>query len=418
MNTNFELPGSYKKWTWGLIIAGLVALLYGFIFLHPFEYGGHGGEHIGSTRFWASLLLNSVYWLLVVNAAMFLIAVTTMAMGGWQVAMRRVPEAISSVLPLLGGITFIILMIIVWGGHSDIYHWLDKEAMANDPLLSGKKAFLNPVFFTIMSLITIGAWAFLGWKMRAMSLESDKNGPMNYEQGKRWIYKNTVWASLFIVIFTLTVASSTPWLWIMSIDPHWYSTMYSWYTWASTFVAAIALITIYVIFLKNRGQLEYVTEEHLQDLGKFIFAFSIFWTYVWFSQYMLIWYSNQPEETKYFIERIGTATHPGPFRGIFYLNLIINFIFPFLILMKRAPKRNWSLMVFVSVLMLFGHWIDLYQMVMPGTLGKHAEMMPFEFGIAALFIGIIMWSAGRYLSKNPLLAKNHPFMKESIIHQS
>ncbi len=110
--------------------------------------------------------------------------------------------------------------------------------------------------------------------------------------------------SLFTVTFGLTVASTTPWLWLMSIDPHWYSTMYSWYTFASTFVSGLSLIAIFVVYLKNRGQLEYVTEEHLHDLGKFMFAFSVFWTYLWFSQYMLIWYSNQPEETKYFIERI------------------------------------------------------------------------------------------------------------------
>ncbi len=417
MNTTFELPGSYKKWTWGLIIVGLVALLYGLIMLHPFEHG-HGEEHIGSTRFWAVLLQNSVYWLLTVNAAMFLICATTMAMGGWQVALRRVPEAISSVLPVLGSITFIILMILVWGGHSDIYHWVDKTVAASDPVIKGKSGFLNPVFFTVMAVITIGGWALLGRKMRAMSLKIDENGPLTYEQGKRWIWSNTVWASIFMVFFTLTVASSTPWLWLMSIDPHWYSTMYSWYNFASTFVSGLCLITIYVIFLKNRGQLEYVTEEHLQDLGKFIFAFSIFWTYIWFSQYLLIWYSNQPEETKYFIERIGTATHAGPYKGLFFLNLIINFVAPILILMKKSTKRNWSLMVFMSVLLLFGHWIDYYLMVMPGTVGKHAELMPFEFGIAALFIGIIMWSVGRFLTKHPLTPKNHPFLKESVIHQS
>jgi hypothetical protein len=424
MNQQFELTGSYKKWTWGLIAVGVLALLYGFIMFHPFSpvshgaHGEHGGEHTSSTRFWAVLLQNSVYWLLVVNASMFFICVTTMAMGGWQVALRRVPEAISSVVPILGIITFLILMAIVWGGRTDIYHWLDTEAVANDHILKGKSGFLNAKFYTVWSAVTILLWWLLGRKMRSMSLDTDKNGQMDYETGKKWIWKNTVWASLYTVFFGLTVASTIPWIWLMSIDAHWYSTMYSWYTFASTFVAGMSLVALYVIYLKNRGELEYVTEEHLHDVGKFMFAFSVFWTYLWFSQYMLIWYSNQPEETKYFIQRIGTADKAGPYKGIFFLNLILNFLSPLLILMKKGSKRNWTLVSFMAVLIIFGHWIDFYQMVMPGTMKDHAEMMPFEFGIAALFIGIIMWGVGRYLTKNPLTAKNHPFLKESMIHHT
>jgi hypothetical protein len=420
MNNQFELPGSYKKWTWGLIVAGVLALLYGFIMLHPFSAPahGHGGEHSGSTRFWAVLLQNSVYWLLVVNASMFFICVTTMAMGGWQVALRRVPEAISSVVPVLGIITFIVLMAIIWGGRTDIYHWLDKEAVANDKILNGKSGFLNPTFYTIWSAVAIVLWWLLGRKMRSLSLESDKNGPMDYETGKKWIYKNTVWASLYTVFFGLTVASTIPWLWVMSIDAHWYSTMFSWYTFASTFVSGMALVALFIIYLKNQNQLEYVTEEHLHDVGKFMFAFSVFWTYLWFSQYMLIWYSNQPEETKYFVERIGTAERSGPYKGIFFFNLIVNFLCPLLILMKRNAKRNWTLITFMAILIIFGHWIDMYQMVMPGTLGAHAEMMPFEFGIGALFIGVIMWGVGQYLTRHSLLARNHPFLKESMIHHT
>jgi len=417
MDHQFQLPGSYKKWTYGLIGAGLLALLYGFIMFNPFAHAGHG-ENVNSTRFWAVLLQNSVFFLLVVNAAMFFICVTTMAMAGWVVAFRRVSEAISSVVPILGIITFVILMAIVFGGRTDIYHWLDKEAVANDHILNGKKGFLNPMFFSIWSFITIFLWWFLGKKMRSLSLQSDKNGQMDYETGKKWIWNNTVWASLYCVVFTLTVASTIPWLWLMSIDAHWYSTMYSWYTFASTFVSGMSLIALFVIYLKNRGQLEYVTEEHLHDLGKFMFAFSVFWTYLWFSQYMLIWYSNQPEETKYFIERIGTATKPGPYKGIFFFNLIINFLCPLLILMKKGAKRNWTLVTVMAVLIIFGHWIDLFQMVMPGTLHEHFELMPFEFGIACLFIGLIMWGAGRYLTKHSLLAKNHPFLKESMIHHT
>lgn len=417
MSTPFELPGNYKKWTMGLIGAGLIALLYGFIAFHPFEHAGHG-ENVNSTRFWAVLLQNSVFFLLITNASMFFIGVTTLAMGGWQVALKRVPEAISSVVPVLGIITFVILMSIVWGGRTDIFHWIDPELYdVNSPkfdkILNGKKGFLNPVFFTVWSIITIFLWWFIGRKMRSFSIESDKTGPMDYETGKSWINKNILWASLFIVFFGLTVGSTIPWLWIMSIDAHWYSTMFSWYTFASSFVAGMSLIALYVVFLKNRGQLEYVTDEHLHDVGKFMFAFSVFWAYLWFSQYMLIWYANIPEETGYFKIRV-----QGPFRGIFFLNLVLNFVCPFLILMKKSPKRNWTLVTFMAVLIIFGHWIDFWQMVMPGTLGEHAELMPFEFGIALLFVGIIMWRVGIYLSSYPLTAKNHPFLKESIVHHT
>lgn len=417
MNHQFTLPANYKKWTWGFLIIGLLALIYGFIAFDPFAHAGHG-ENVNSTRFWAVLLQNSVYWLLTVNASMFFICVTTMAMGGWQVTLRRVPEAISSVVPILGIITFVILLAIVLGHRTDIYHWLDTDAVANDKILKGKSGFLNPTFFLITSAISIGLWWVLGKKMRTMSLESDKGGTMDYETGKKWVWKNTVWASLFTVTFGLTVASTIPWLWLMSIDAHWYSTMYSWYTFASTFVSGLSLMAIYIIYLKNQGELTYVTDEHLHDVGKFMFAFSIFWAYLWFSQYMLIWYSNQTEETRYFVDRIGTADEKGPYYGIFMFNLVVNFALPLLILMKKTPKRNWTLMTFVAIMIIFGHWIDFYQMVMPGTLHENAQLKPFEFGIPCLFIGVIMWGVGRYISSNSLLAKNNPFLKESMIHHT
>ena len=396
----------------GLIGAGIIALLYGLIMFHPFSHGGHG-EDANSTRFWAVLLQNCTFWLMICNASMFFIGVTTLAMGGWQVALRRVPEAISSVVPVLGIICFLILMAIVWGDRHDIYHWVDAEAVSKDKILNGKKGFLDPVFFSVFSAITLFLWWFLGKKMRQLSLETDNAGHMDYETGDRWIKKNIIYASLFIVVFGLTVGSTIPWLWIMSIDAHWYSTMFSWYTFASTFVAGMSLIALYIVFLKNRGQLEFVTEEHIHDIGKFMFAFSVFWTYLWFSQYMLIWYANIPEETGYFKIRV-----QGPYRGIFFLNLILNFICPLLILMKKSSKRNYTLLTFMAILIIFGHWIDFWQMVMPGALKDKGELMPFEFGIAALFIGIIMWRVGVYLTSHPLTAKNHPFLKESMIHHT
>jgi len=159
-------------------------------------------------------------------------------------------------------------------------------------------------------------------RLRKLSSQADE-AAMNNESGFKFIWKNTVVAALFIVWFALTVASVTPWFWLMSIDPKWYSTMYSWYTFASSFVAGMSLIALFVVYLKNKGYLEYTNEEHLHDIGKFMFAFSIFWTYLWFSQYMLIWYGNIPEETIYFKHRV-----QGPYKGIFFPEHYCKFCLP------------------------------------------------------------------------------------------
>jgi hypothetical protein len=236
---------------------------------------------------------------------------------------------------------------------------------------------------------------------------------MSVEEGKKFQWTNTVWSALFLFVFALTVMSTIPWLWLMSIDAHWYSTMYSWYTFASTFVSGVALIALFVIYLKNKGYLEYTNEEHLHDLGKFMFAFSVFWCYLWFSQYMLIWYSNQPEETKYFEPRV-----EGPYRGIFFLNIIINFIAPLLLLMRRGAKRNYTTMTILAVLIIFGHWLDFFQMVHPANSKDHVPMMLYDMGIGLGFVGLILFIVGGTLSKHPLVPKNHPFFKESVIHHT
>jgi len=401
----FEATPGYKKWTMGLLAVGALALVAGIFFL-AFSKDEHA-----QTRFWAVLLQNSTFFLLITNASMFFICVTTMAMGGWQVAFKRVPEAISTLVPVFSVLALIVFLGIIFGHQHHIYHWLDKEHVEHDPILKGKSGFLNPVFFLGWTVLTLAVWSFVGKKMRDLSNEADE--PMDHETGKAYIKKNTVWASVFLIFFGLTVGSTIPWLWLMSIDTHWYSTMYSWYTFASTFVSGMALVALYVIYLKNNDYLEYTTDEQLHDVGKFMFAFSIFWTYLWYSQFMLIWYANIPEETVYFKPRV-----QGIYKGVFFLNLIVNFLLPFLLLMRRGSKRNYTTMVFVAVLIILGHWVDFYQMVMPGSVGEHFSLGWFEFGILALYAGLIMHFVGKGLASKPLVAVNHPFMKESIIHHT
>lgn len=403
----FNMPGRFRMWALALMGVGVLALVIGL-----FVYGMSSDEHY-ETRFWAGLLYNSVFFLLVVNAAMFFFCATTLAMGGWQMSFRRVTEAVSACVPVLGVITLVILLILILGHKHHIYHWLDKELMESDKLLKGKSAFLNPTFFIVWTVLTIALWIVLGHKMRKLSRELDNNPLPSIEAGRKYIFKNTVWASLFMVWFVLTVMSTIPWLWLMSIDAHWYSTMYSWYTFASSFVTGVAVITLFVVYLKNKGYLELTTDEHLHDLGKFMFAFSIFWTYLWFSQYMLIWYANISEETVYFKHRV-----QGPYRAIFFINLIINFLAPLLILMRRNSKRNYTIVTFMAILLIVGHWIDFYQMVYPGPFKDHVYLGLFEIGIALGFVGLIMFLTGRSLEKHPLIAKNHPFLKESVIHHT
>jgi hypothetical protein len=400
----FETPKRYKNWSLALMAVGVLSIIIGYVLY------GHGEEH--GKRFWATMLQNATYFLLITNAAMFFICATTLAWGGWQLSFRRVTEAISVAVIPLGIVAAIVLIaLIVVDPH--VYHWLHPHG---DVILEKKSGFLNPGFYITWTLLAIGLWIALGYKMRKLSRELDNNPLPNAEAARKYIFKNTVWAALFIVWFALTVMSTIPWFWLMSLDPHWYSTMYSWYTFASTFVAGCALIAIFVTYLKNQGQLPYTNEEHLHDLGKFMFAFTIFWTYLWFSQYMLIWYANIPEETTYFKERVASSNHTGTYSGIFWFSFAINFLAPFLILMRAGSKRNYTTVVFVGIIIIFGHWLDFYQMVHASLFPEHVTLNLFDFGVALGFVGLIMYSTGRSLAKYPLIAKNHPFVKESIIH--
>jgi hypothetical protein len=410
---NFTVTKRYTTISIGLMVLGLIAIIALYIATHG---GGNHSEEEKlhqDARFWASLLQNSVYFLLVVNASMFFICATTLAWGGWQMAFRRVPEAIAACVPVVGVICGGILLAILFSNNHTIYHWADPHHVEIDPALQTKSPFLNKGFFAVWTVLTIVLWSVLGWKMRKLSTNIDNNPLPTVEARRKYIWNNTVWAAVYIVVFALTVMSTIPWLWLMSIDSHWYSTMYSWYTFASTFVAGMALIALYVVFLKNNNYLETTNVEHLHDIGKFMFAFSIFWTYLWFSQFMLIWYANIPEETIYFKYRA-----QGEYSGVFWLMLIINFIAPFLILMSRDAKRNYTTITFVAILILFGHWLDFFQMVMPGISRDHQPMMLYDLGVGLGFVGVIMFVTGRTLSKYPLVAKNHPFIKESLIHHT
>ncbi len=404
MTERFEIPARLRNTSLALIAVGVLVLILGGVTMLG------GGDHHDKTRFWLVLLQNSVFFLLLSVASVFIQAAASLAQGGWIVAYKRVPEAIGANVWVFGLIAGAILIFIATGfsidGHNTIYHWVHPEG---DKILEGKSAFLNKEMFIGFTIVTIALWSFFGRKFRALSI-AQESAPKNSTKIYWTMFK---WSAGFLLVYALTQMSTTPWLWIMSIDAHWYSTMFSWYTFASAFVSGMSVIMLFVVYLKNQGNLEIVTKEHVHDLGKFMFAFSVFWTYVWFAQYMLIWYSNIPEETTYFKMR-----QHGPYSLIWYSVFIINFIMPILILMARPSKRNYFTVSFMALVIIFGHWLDFFIMTMPGPLGGHWVLSWYELGIFAGFAGLLIFTVSKTLTKSSLVPANHPLLKEAMIHQS
>lgn len=405
MNDRFVIPARLKSTSLMLIGVGIITLICGIAFLLM------GHNDVERSRFWAVLLHDAVFFTFITGVSIFVQAASTLAHGGWIVAYRRVPEAIGANAWIFGTITLLIGIFIIYGfrdasGNNPIYPWVTP---GNDKILLGKAAFLNPAMFIGFSAATIGFWAYFGNKFRAMSI-AQESAPQNHT---RIFWKMFRLSGLFLIVYGLSQMSTIPWLWVMSVQAHWYSTLFSWYNFASSFVSGMSLILLWVVYLKNQGNLEIVTKEHMHDLGKFMFAFSIFWTYLWFAQYMLIWYANIPDETIYFKIR-----QQGPYSVIFYANFIINFVGPILILMARPSKRNYFTVVFMALMIIFGHWLDFFQMIMPGPLGANWHINWYEIGIFMGFAGMLIFLVSRTLSKASLIPSNNLLLKETLVHLS
>jgi len=320
---------------------------------------GDDGLH---TRFWSNFLHNSVFFTGIGLMAGFFMCVSITAWAGWYVVFKRVWESMSMFL-IIGLMLMLVLAFGVFFDFHHLYHWADEASVASDVILQGKAGFLNKYFYLIGTVVLVGLWWFIVTRIRSLSLAEEKNGL----DGFNYHYSIRKWAAFYLPLAGFGSAFVV-WQWIMSVDAHWYSTMFAWYTGASWFVSMICLTILILLYLKSKGLYQNVSTEHFHDLGKFLFAFSIFWTYVWFSQYMLIWYANVGEETIYFKERL--TNYPA----LFYINLLINFIAPFFILMRNDTKRKMGSLGFTAGLVLFGHWLDFFLMIKPGVLHTAHEL--------------------------------------------
>ena len=354
----YVFSGTLRTVLLGGTVLGLICLALSF-FVDPVDVAN--GSHFHS-RFWSNWLHNSVFFMGVAFMSLFLLAAKVLMYSGWHTVFKRVWEAYAQFLPV-ALILFVPIVAGVWLHWHHLYHWGDESALLTDDLLAQKSAFLNPIWYTAAALGIVAIWYFVfAIPLRRLSIEEDERGTDAYGQHRRMRKV----AGIFLPIAAFSSAAVI-WLMVMSVDAHWYSTLFAWYATASWLVAAVGLTIVVLIFLKTLGYYGEVTAEHLHDLGKYMFAFSIFWTYLWFSQFMLIWYGNVGEETVYF------QTRRDEFPVLFWANLVLNFVLPFFILMANTTKRKYGPLAFVAIMVVFGHWLDYFQMLKPGILETTVE---------------------------------------------
>ena len=413
-NLTYDFSQKAQRKLWMLFAAGMLLLILGMVFHHSPE--SVGADEVDAykaslgQRLWANLLVNSYFFGGIALGSTFFYALQYAAQASWSTVFMRLFSAISTFLPIGLGLIFIIFLAGRMGLHH-LYLWQNQDVYDNtkpafDELMKHKHPYFADAFFWGRTIVFMGGWWWYQMWSRKNSLAEDQM--KQSQQGANWNL-NIKNAAIFLVFFGFTT-SVFSWDVIMSIDTHWYSTLFGWYNFAGWWLGAIIVANLLVMHLKSRDQLEFVGPSHVHDLGKWMFAISFLWTYLWFSQFMLIWYSNIPEEVVYFQQRW------EQFRGLFWITMITNFAFPMLVLMSRDAKRNKSFLLFVALLIVFFHWTDTFLMVMPGTVSGHWGIGAIEIGMFLSFVAFFTFWILRSLSKAPLLAKNHGLLEEGLHH--
>ena len=355
------------------------------------------GLQIDDGRLWASFLLNAFFFLTLALGAIVFFSINRVANAGWDTAIRRVPEAMMSYLPLGS-----ILMLGVFFGRNKLYEGLRTTfGFANQPM-AFKNAWLSTPFFFGRMALFLALWTFIAWLIRRESQRQDTDASLKHT-GRLKRY-----AAVFLLVFGLTITFAS-FDWLMSIEPLFYSTIYAFYVIAGVLLSGFASITVLTILLYRRGLLPEVNEQHLHNLGKLVFGFSTFWAYIWLCQYLLIYYANLPEETIYYIRRMQTPA----WKTLFFLNILLNWLIPFALLLPRSVKRSGSWLVTACVIVLIGHWVDLYVMIFP-AYEYSALLSLVDVALVLGFASLFVQSFANGLRTRALVPRNDPYLEESL----
>ncbi len=350
-------------------------------------------------RAWANLFLVSYYLVTIGLGGTLFIALTTVCGAGWNVAFRRVPEAMTAVLPFAG-----ILLLLSLAIRLPQYGW-HHHGEGDAGTFWFKELWLTPTFLAIRAVVYILLWiGFSKWIVQDARRQDDGRDPQRI---------STALCATFLAVFAITISLAGI-DWIMALEPMWFSTMWGVYQFSGLIMATLASMIIVAVALRKHGLLEgHFRDDHLHDLGKLLIGFSCFWMYIWFSQYMLIWYSNIPEETSYFIHR----TH-GPWAPVVIGSLVLNWIVPFFVLLPRANKRNDGVMLKIAVVVLIGRWVDLYVMIFPPVLEGSPPFGIPEVAAIVCLCGLAGLSFLRAFSAAQPVPQNDPYLAESLSYHA
>lgn len=360
--------------------------------------------HALQNKPWAATYVSLFFFLGITLLVLAFYASQRVAQAGWSIVLFRVMEAISANIVPLSILMFVFIMTTA-GHMNHLFTWMgegvfDPTSDKYDAVVDGKKWWLNVPGWAIRSVVYLLGWNVYRFFARKYSIAED-------EATDRKAYKNNYHASVIFLVFFMITESMMSWDWIMGLDPHWFSTLFGWYVLATLLVSALTVIAFVTIYLRSKGHLPFVNDSHIHDLAKFMFGFSVFWTYLWFAQFMLIWYADMSEETVYFIARFNDYKLP------FLSMVVMNFVFPILLLINSDFKSKPWFVIIGGIVILAGHYIDVFVMIMPATVGDQWFFGIPELSALLFFIGLFIFATFRSFAKANTLAKGNPFLKES-----
>jgi len=388
MKEQLTVSTPFRIITLALILVGIFTFIAG-LFSDP-------------QRTWANYLIVNYYFLSLAMGGAFFFVLQSISQSGWSSAFKRVPEAMMAYIPFAA-----VFFLILYFGLHDLYHWSHSEAVAGDHVLEHKSAFLNIPFFMIRMIICFALWILFARILRRLSLHEDVADNDNVMV---LFNKSELFSKIFIFIFAITF-SFTAFDWIMSIDAHWYSTIFALKNMVAAFLHGVSVLTFIVFILYRKGYFPFLNKYHLHDFSRYVFILSIVWGYFWFAQFMIIWYGNIPEETIYYYVRWQEG-----WKVLFFLEIGLNWAIPFLVLLPVKSGRNMTVITVVILFLIIGQYIDLFVQVIPGTTGL-LRFGWIEAGLILGYTGLFALVVVTALSKARLIPSGHPYLEESLNHR-